>query len=78
MSVRYTSEPGFRVAGVEALFSIPPGYDLAQVAALYDVDPTDERFLMARDYHGDEQRPRVPEVVLVKNFFTELVERAVR
>jgi Tol biopolymer transport system component/tRNA A-37 threonylcarbamoyl transferase component Bud32 len=78
MSVRYASDPGFRVEGVDALFTIPPGYDLAQVAALYDVDPSDERFLMARVYRGDEQSPRVPEVVLVKNFFTELSERAVR
>jgi serine/threonine-protein kinase len=72
-SVRFTADPGFRVSGTETLFTIPPGFDLAQVATLYDVAPDDERFLMARVYHGGDARRRgAPEIVLVKNFFEEL------
>jgi hypothetical protein len=68
--VRFTVQPRFRVLGTQALFTIPPGVDLAQVSALYDVSPDDRRFLMMRAFGG--ARRSEPELVLVRNFFTEL------
>lgn len=77
MSVTLDFEPRLRVAETEVLFAIPPGFDLAQVSALYDVAPDDSRFLMARVYRGEEDRAG-PEVILVRNWHTELEQRASR
>ncbi len=68
--VRFAVEPRFRVLGTQALFTIPPAVDLAQVSALYDVSPDDRRFLMVRAFGG--ARRSEPELVVVRNFFTEL------
>ena len=71
------TDAGFRILGQETLFTIPSGYLLGAGLNFYDVAPDDERFLMGRNYQGDEAEDGGggPTLVLVRNFFEELKER---
>jgi hypothetical protein len=62
--------PDLEISEPHALFSLA-GYRRARNRAQYDVAPGDQRFLMIKD----PPAPPIPTVVLVENWFQELLAK---
>ncbi len=69
VAVQVTEEPRFTPGRQDILFSMDR-YQVADGSPLYDVSADDRRFVMLRIEDSDTQ------LILVRNFFEELRERA--
>jgi hypothetical protein len=67
------TSPTFRVTGVEELFAIPDDFAVHRWFDFYDVTADGQRFIMARRVQN--RMESVEDLILVRNFFTELEER---
>ena len=68
--VSVAGETDLQISEPRALFSLA-GYRRARNRAQYDVAPGDQRFLMIKD----PPAPPVPMVVVVENWFSELLAK---
>jgi serine/threonine-protein kinase len=68
-----TSGTAFSRVAIASLFAVGPQYQVDILGTFYDVARDDARFLMVRSYGSDEVEPA--SVVLVRNFFEELLAR---
>jgi hypothetical protein len=77
VAARVETDPTFRVTGQELLFPVPDEVLGNSITDFYSVAPGDERFLMARlvGQGSDADDGQTP-LVLIRNFFTEVRQRA--
>jgi serine/threonine-protein kinase len=77
VAARVETAPTFRVTGQEPIFAIPGEVLLNSITDFYSVAPGDERFLMARVVgQGPDVEDGQTPLVLIRNFLTEVRERA--
>jgi len=76
IAVRVATTPSFTVLQSQTLFTNPPRIMSQRITDFYDIARDDQRFLMGRLAAGAS--PDVFGVVLVQNFFEELIEKVGR